>query len=54
MGRLTTINFGSFINANRVTPSLSKRLLGEYGISRVKAVAWGNNEKKGGGGFENF
>ena len=52
MGRLTTINFGSFINANRVTPSLSKRLLGEYGISRVKAVAWGNNGRKGGGGGE--
>ena len=42
MGRLTPINFGSFINANRVTPSLIKHLLGEYDISHVKAVAWGN------------
>ena len=42
MGRLTAINFGSFINANRVTPSLIKRLSGEYDISHVKAVAWGN------------
>ena len=42
MGRLTSINFGSFINANRVTPSLIKHLLGEYDISHVKAVAWGN------------
>ena len=39
MGRLTAINFGSFINANRVIPSLIKRLLGEYDISSVKAVA---------------
>ena len=53
MGRLTTINFGSFINANRVTPPPIKRLLEEYDISRVKAVAWGNKWKKkarGGGG----
>ena len=42
MGRLTSINFGSFINANRVTLSLIKRLSGEYDISHVKAVAWGN------------
>ena len=42
MGRLTAIYFGSFINANRVTPSLIKRLSGEYDISHVKAVAWGN------------
>ena len=53
MGRLTAINFGSFINANRVTPSLIKRLSGEYDISHVKAVAWEINEKKG-GGCENF
>ena len=38
-GRLTASNFGSVINAKRVTPSLIKRLLGEYDISRVKAVA---------------
>ena len=40
-GRLTTSNFGSVINAKRVTPSLIRRLLGAYDISRVKAVAWG-------------
>ena len=40
-GHLTASNFGSVINAKRVTPSLIKRLLGEYDISRVKAVAWG-------------
>ena len=38
---MTASNFGSVINAKRVTPSLIKRLLGEYDISRVKAVAWG-------------
>ena len=54
MGRLTPINFGSFVNANRVTPSLINHLLGEYDISHVKAVAWGNKWKKKGGGFENF
>ena len=48
MGRLTAINFGSFINANRVTPSLIKRLSGEYDISHVKAVAWGNKWKQRG------
>ena len=36
-GRLTASNFGFVINAKRVTPSLIKRLLGEYDIS----VAWG-------------
>ena len=42
VGRLTAIDFGSSFNANRVTPSRIKRLLGEYDISHVKAVAWGN------------
>ena len=37
-GRLTASNFGSVLHAKRVTPSLLKRLLGEYDISRVKAV----------------
>ena len=41
-GRLTANNSGTVINGKRVTPSLIKRLLGEYDISRVKAVAWGN------------
>lgn len=40
VGRLTAIDFGSSFNANRVTPSLIERLLGEYDISHVKAVAW--------------
>ena len=39
--RLTASNFGSVIDAKRVTPSLIKRLLGEYDISWLKAVAWG-------------
>ncbi|XP_044182630.1 uncharacterized protein LOC122963280 [Acropora millepora] len=44
-GRLTASNFGSVLHAKRVTPSLLKRLLGEYDLSRVKAVQWGvNNE----------
>lgn len=46
-GRLTASNFGSVLKAKRVTPSLIKRLLGEYDLSRVKAVQWGvNNEKE--------
>ena len=46
-GRLTASNFGSVLNAKRVTPSLVKRLLGEYDLSRVKAIQWGvNNEKE--------
>ncbi|PFX32846.1 putative RNA-directed DNA polymerase from transposon BS [Stylophora pistillata] len=40
-GRLTASNFGLALNAKRVTPSLIKRLLGEYDLSRVKAVQWG-------------
>ena len=44
-GQLTASNFGSVLHAKRVTPSLLKRLLGEYHLSRVKAVQWGvNNE----------
>ena len=40
-------NFGSVLKAKRVTLSLVKRLLGEYDLSRVKAVQWGvNNEKE--------
>ena len=46
-GRLTASNFGSVLKAKRVTPSLVKRLLGEYDLSRVKAVQLGvNNEKE--------
>jgi hypothetical protein len=40
-GRLTASNFGCVLNAKRATPSLIKRLLGDYDISRVKDVAWG-------------
>ena len=42
-GRLTASNFGSVLNAKRITPSLVKRLLGEYDLSRVKAVQWGGS-----------
>lgn len=46
-GRLTASNFGSVLKAKRVTPSLLKRLLGEYDLSGVKAVQWGvNNEQE--------
>ena len=46
-GCLTASNFGSVLKAKRVTPSLLKRHLGEYDLSRVKAVQWGvNNEKE--------
>ena len=46
-GRLTASNFGNVLKAKRVTPSLLKRLLGEYDLSRVKAVQWGvNNEEE--------
>ena len=45
--RLTASNFGSVLKAKRVTSSLVKRLLGEYDLSRVKAVQWGvNNEEE--------
>ena len=40
-GRLTASNFGCILNAKRVTPSLLKRLLGDYDLPRVEAVAWG-------------
>ncbi|CAH3036637.1 unnamed protein product [Pocillopora meandrina] len=54
-GRLTASNFGSVLHAKRVTPSLLKRLLGEYDISRVKAVQWGvNNEAEAIKAFTNL
>jgi hypothetical protein len=47
-GRLTASNFGHVLKAKRATPSLVKRLLGEYNLSGVKAVTWGvNNEDEG-------
>ena len=46
-GRLTASNFGSVLDAKRITPSLLKRLLGEYDLSRVKAIQWGvDNEEE--------
>ena len=39
--RLTASNFGSILSAKRVTPSLIERLLGEYDLTRVKAIQWG-------------
>ncbi|XP_022805763.1 uncharacterized protein LOC111342904 [Stylophora pistillata] len=44
-GRLTASNFGSVLQAKRVTPSLIKRLLGEYNLSGVKAIAWGQDNE---------
>ena len=40
-GRLTASNFGCVLNAERVTPSLLKRLLGDYDLSRVKEIQLG-------------
>ena len=40
-GRLTTSNFGNVLNCKRVTPSLLKRVLGQYDLSRVQAINWG-------------
>ena len=39
-------NFSSVLKAKRITPSLLKRLLGEYDLSRVKAVQWGGNNEE--------
>lgn len=44
-GRLTASSFGSVLQAKRVTPSLIKRLLGEYNLSGVKAIAWGQDNE---------
>lgn len=32
---------GSVLKAQTVTPSLLKRLFGEYDLSRIKAIQWG-------------
>ena len=54
-GRLTASNFGSVLNAGRITPSLLKRLLGEYDLSRVKAIQWGvQNEAEAINHFRKF
>lgn len=39
-GRLMASNFGSVLNCKRVTPSLIKRVLGQYDLSRVQAINW--------------
>ena len=45
-GRLTASNFGAVLKAKRVTQALTTRLLGDYDLSRVRAIAWGvDNEE---------
>ena len=46
---LTASNFGHVLNAKGITPSLIKRVLGQYDISRVKAIS---NEEEGIKAFE--
>ena len=54
-GGLTASSFGSVLHAKRVTPPLLKRFLGEYHLSRVKAVQWGvNNEAEAVKAFTNL
>ena len=52
-GRLTASNFGCVLKAKRITPSLLKRLRGEYNLNGVKAVQHGvANEQEGIKAFE--
>lgn len=44
-GRLTASNFGPVLNCKRVTPSLIKRVLGQYDLSRVQSINWGVMKK---------
>ena len=45
-GRLTASNFGPVLKAKWVTQALTTRLLGDYDLSRVRAIAWGvDNEE---------
>ena len=54
-GRLKASNFGSVLNAGQITPSLLKRLLGAYDLSRVIAVRWGaQNEAEAINHFRKF
>ena len=39
-GRLTASNFGAVLKAKRVTEALRTHLLGDYDLSRVRAIAW--------------
>ena len=45
-GRITASNFGAVLKAKRVTQVLTTRLLGDYDLSRVRAIAWGVDTKK--------
>ena len=40
-GRLTASNFGPVLSRKRVTPSLIKKVLGQYDLSKVQAINWG-------------
>ena len=40
-GRLTASNSGLILKAKRITPSLMKRVLSEYDLSGIQAIAWG-------------
>ena len=52
-GRLTASNFGVILKAKRVTPSLMKRVMGEYHLSGVQAISWGiTNEAEAVKAFE--
>ena len=44
-GRLTTSNSGLILKAKRITPSLMKRVLSEYDLSGIQAIAWGIGNK---------
>ena len=44
-GRLTASNFGSVLQARKVTQASIKRVLEEYNIGGVKAVMWGKNNE---------
>ena len=52
-GRLTASNFGVILKAKGVTPSLMKRVMGEYDLSGVQAISWGiTNEAEAVKAFE--
>ena len=40
-GQLTVSNVGAVLKAKQVTQALKTRLLGDYDLSRVHAIAWG-------------
>ena len=52
-GRLTASNFEVILKAKRLTPSLMKRVMGEYDLSGVQAISWGiTNEAEAVTAFE--